>query len=224
MKKIFLTLWLVLLMGCQLKDGPVKPSVSEPELKEYSEAFVEESAIEEVKSIDPLGVDSEIGLPVQPTLGSIRLIEYFDYACEHCQAIQESIQYLKSTFGDKIEIESKPFIVYEDSRAMSLAAECARDQGYFEEFHAAIFALKGNFSETTILGLVRELDLNTSEFAGCITSGEKKPVLEAYHQEAVSLGIVGTPSFVLNDETVISGAYPPQILEMMLKSMIGSER
>jgi protein-disulfide isomerase len=68
--------------------------------------------------------------------------EFFDYNCPHCYSYKSVINSIKvnEEFKDKIEVQEKhlPFLK-DSSYTFAYAAEAARMQGKFEEFHDALF-------------------------------------------------------------------------------------
>ncbi len=151
---------------------------------------------------------------------SIRLTEYFDYSCPHCQRMQGALRDLKEVYGDQIVIESIPLLVYEGSRGAMLAAECARDQGKWKLFHDALFNLKGEFDERILPGLAQDLELDQSQFVECIALGDKHAVLEQYKEKAKQKGISATPTFVINNKTFVTGGYPASVFKKMIENII----
>lgn len=207
MKNVFGILLVLVLWGCGATDSAeTELPVNDSETVMEEDDFEMNDLLEELEKGDVL-----------------RVTEFFDYACVHCRQMQGALAALKQDLGDQIEIESKPLIVYEQSRGAALAAECARDQDLWDGFHQSLFALQGKLNEQTIPALVHDLGLDKELFSACIASGTKKKVLEQYQAEADSHGVSGTPSFLINGESVITGAYPPKVFEAMIKNMASKQ-
>ena len=218
MKKIFLLGFALLLWGCG--NAPVENE--EVRDNQASQGYAGQENEELVLDVSEVDEDlenflDEISLE-EPVL---EIVEYFDYSCPHCRVMQEALANLKQKLGDQIEITSYPLVVYGSSRGAALASECARDQKLWDGFHQSLFALQGSFNEQTIPALVHDLGLDKELFSACIASGTKKKVLAEYQAKADSHDITGTPSFLINGKTVISGGYPPQIFEAMIRNMVG---
>ena len=84
-------------------------------------------------TVESLGVD--FGAPEAP----VRMIEFFDYGCGYCRAFHQATRGpLHEEYVDAGQVlwKSMPFILgsWPESVPVTLAAECARDQGrdYFE--------------------------------------------------------------------------------------------
>lgn len=208
MKAIFLLGFAVVLWGCggtPTEDETVRSNEDITlDTREESDSAWADNLLEELE------VTNEV----------LQITEFFDYSCPHCRVMQEVLSDLEHDYGDKIEITSKPLVVYESSRGAALAAECVRDQKLWEGFHQSLFALQGQFNEQTIPGLVHDLEVDKELFSACIASGVKHKVLEQYQRDAEAHGVAGTPSFVINNSTVISGGYPPKIFASMIKNMV----
>jgi len=144
----------------------------------------------------------------------VTVVEYTDFQCPFCERGYKIMkdQILKDYEGKvRWVYKSLPLSFHDWAEPAAMAAECAKQQGQdrFWKMHDMIFDRQGDVS-------AQEVDARMGEFAKKIGADEKafaacyegKKTLELVHRdadEAASLGISGTPAFVVNGQ-LISGA------------------
>lgn len=84
-----------------------------------------------------------------------------------------------------------------NSEALAYSAYCAGEQGKFWQFHDRLYS--GNAEPDAVAS---ELGLNIPEFKTCQSSEGVRAFVRSEANEAASLGITGTPSFIINDRLV----------------------
>lgn len=132
----------------------------------------------------------------------VTIVEYGDYLCPLCQQLAPDLQALVE------EVPQKRRFVWKDApntdahpeaMIVALAARCAQDQGAFWPYYDALFAARGTLSSALELEqLAAQLNLDVGAFANCMASEVTRPVVLHTLQEAISLGLTGTPTFYIN--------------------------
>jgi protein-disulfide isomerase len=144
-----------------------------------------------------------------PETAPISIIEFSDFQCPFCRQVQPALTELQTRYGDKIRWSFKDLplsSIHPQAQGAAEAARCAADQGKFWEFRAAMFAstnITPELFQTTADGL----GVNSDEFKACLDSRRHREAVLADSEEAQSLGISGTPAFVING-VLLSGAQP----------------
>ena len=111
-----------------------------------------------------------------------------------------------------LETDSKVRIVWKEypilgpvSRFAARAAMAAGRQGRYYDFHVGVMSRRGQLTEAGVIGVAEKLGLNIEQ----LRRDMKDPAIEKYLQETVrlakTLGIRGTPAFVIGD-TLVPGA------------------
>ncbi len=95
-----------------------------------------------------------------------------------------------------------------DSVFAAEASECAADQGQFWAYHDLLFKYqtgknKGGFSEKNLRRYAGELGLDSSQYDECMDSNTSIPIIQEQTRLGKSLGIQGTPAFVINGKIVV---------------------
>ena len=180
----------------------------------------------EQMTIDSLGVD--FGTPEAP----VRLIEFFDYGCGYCRAFHQNTrgplheQYVDS---GRLYWKSIPFITgnWATSVPVSLAAECARDQGvgYYEAITELIFARQGDWKsasapEELAEGFAEEVGLDMERYRTCFEKDELLWRLQAQTALAEELDVRGTPTFLVIGFGPIVGALPLETFQQLIDTTL----
>lgn len=167
-----------------------------------------------------LGRTFDIELDGRPLRGPgdarVTVIEFTDYECAFCRRYFETTYpTLLSRYGDKIAYTVRHFPVsYQHKRAhrAAQAAECAGDQGRFFQYHETLFKNTRALDDRSLVGYAAQLGLNVPVFRACLESGRKSDVVDEDVQEALSRGLMGTPSFLVNGRMLV-GAQPAEVFE-----------
>ena len=177
-------------------------------------------------TIDSLGVD--FGTSEAP----LRMIEFFDYGCGYCRGFhQDTRRPLHEQYVEPGQIfwKSVPFIIgrWPASVPVSLAAECARDQGrgYFEAISALIFRHQSDWKsasapEELAEGYAQEAGLDMERYRTCFENDELLWRLQAQTEFAEELGVRGTPTFLLIGWGPIMGALPLETFRQVIDTVL----
>lgn len=82
------------------------------------------------------------------------------------------------------------------------AARCAADQDHFWAYRAVLFNNQKKWSKGDLKRFARELELDTATFNQCLDEGKHREAVERDTAEARSLGLPGTPSYMINGERI----------------------
>ncbi len=139
----------------------------------------------------------------------VLFVEYGDYNCGYCQRFaQETFPKIKEKYIDtgKLKFVWKDFVIFGDnSLVLAEAVHCAGDQGKFFEMHDKIFSntIQGLSANVLASTLAQSLNLNMSEFNGCLTTGKYVSKVEQSTTEAAGFGFGGTPTSVIDGRVII---------------------
>lgn len=150
--------------------------------------------------------------------GDVTLVEFFDYRCGYCKAMAAPMRELIE--GDPaLRVVMKEFpILGPDSLLASKAALAAAMQGGYEAMHWALYD-QTRIDEGVVRDLAGEQGLDVEQLFLDMESEAVLAHIEDNILLAQSLGINGTPSFIIGD-TVLPGAVPPA----RLSALVAQER
>lgn len=166
---------------------------------------------------DPLAIGN-IDAPVV-------LIQYAEFQCPFCGKFArdtEPILVEKYVRDGTLRIEWRDFpYLGSESTIAALAGRAAANQGKFWQFHDALFANQfppnsGNLTEPYLISVAKTLGLNTKKFQSDMRSSATKAAVERDFIEGQSIGVTGTPSFLINF-TPIVGAQPLSVFEQAIE-------
>jgi protein-disulfide isomerase len=210
----------------QLLSGGLTPSESESRGLEALRRTAPTGPAGGEVSIGELGVD--FGSAEAP----VRLIEMFDYGCGYCRAFhQETRGPLHEEYVDEGQVfwKSMPFILgrWPASVPVSLAAECARDQGpeYFEAISGLLFERQSDWKaasspEDVAETYAEEVGLDMPRYRTCFESDEFLWRVQAQTGLANELGVRGTPTFLIVGWGPIPGALPLETFREVLDTVL----
>jgi protein-disulfide isomerase len=138
------------------------------------------------------------------------LIEYSDFQCPACKAYAPLVEQMKELFGDQLAVVYRHYpltSIHQQAELAAQAAEAAGKQGAFWEMHDLLFERQTEWSrnrraEQLFIDYAEELGLNKNQFVSDLKSAEVKGLVKADSQNAVRLGLTGTPTFFLQGERI----------------------
>ena len=134
----------------------------------------------------------------------VTIVEYSSFSCGYCNRVRSTLDQILKTYSNDVKIVYKHFDRGGTDSKTSQATECAGEQNKFWEMHDEIFD-KGSSGD--LVGYASNIGLDVSSFETCLDSGKYASKVEQSTAEAISLGIRGTPGFIINGQ-LVSGAQP----------------
>lgn len=151
--------------------------------------------------------------------GDVTVVEFFDYACPHCKTVATSVKQL-------LRDDPKVRLVYKElpvlgaaSVTAARAALAAREQDKYYAFHDALMTSTVPLSEPVILRLAAQVGLDVDRLKQDMASPAVSDALKKNAALAQTIGVSGTPAFVIGDDFA-PGAVPLA----RLKEMVGRAR
>lgn len=147
--------------------------------------------------------------------GDVTLVEFMDYRCGYCRRAAPDVNDLVEFDGDiRFVIKEFPILGEQSMMASRFAIatkQVAGDEAY-KAVHDALIAYKGEVNETALKRLGETLGLETGPILDHMDSAKVSEVIASNHQLAQTLGISGTPSFVMGDR-LLRGYMPRKAME-----------
>jgi len=191
MKQIFTCFFIGLLLVCSInscrRPAPVKP------LK--SETWVAPSK----------GADNAL----------ITIHEFSDFECPFCGMVTQTIDSVMKRYNGKVKLyfNQFPLPFHKNAHIAAEAMLAAYDQGKAWEMHDAMFSAREIFEQNGIDGLcslAANIGLNVSKFRSDLVRRIYRDRVEKEIEFGQSVGISGTPSFLINGVMVV-GSQPEEV-------------
>lgn len=134
--------------------------------------------------------------------GDITVVEFFDYRCGYCKRAAGAVTQLQKE-DRRVRVIYKDFpILGEASELAAKAALASKAQGKHQAFHEALLASKGDVTKNSLLSLAGEIGLDSKRLEADMANPEWQAVIERNRALAKTLGISGTPGFIVGTELV----------------------
>lgn len=136
--------------------------------------------------------------------GDVTIVEFFDYQCPYCKAVDPRLQQLLKD-DPKIKLVSKEFpVLTPESVVATRAALASVKQGKYEPYHHAMLAHKGRLTEADIYRIAGEVGCDLDRLkTDMIDPAVDKYIFDTMNL-ARSLRIAVVPGFIVNGK-VLSG-------------------
>jgi len=129
--------------------------------------------------------------------GDITVVEFFDYNCGYCKRVTPTIKAVMEK-DPNLRVVYKEFaILGPQSITAARAALAAQKQGKYKEFHEGL--MMGQSDENSIAALTNLLGMDYSKLRKDMADPKIQQVLQKNYQLATTLGINGTPAFVIGE-------------------------
>lgn len=159
------------------------------------------------------------------------LVEFSDFRCGFCgRFAAESLPQLRQEYIDtgKVRFAYKHLaILGPDSVRAAEASECAAEQEKFWDFHNLVFVDQAQnhspLTENNLVKLADSVGIDTTTFRDCLSSGRYTQQIIRESQTVQSLGVRGTPGFLVNG-VFISGAQPFEIFQQVIDEQLTSAK
>jgi protein-disulfide isomerase len=150
------------------------------------------------------------------TLGSpdapVTVVLYADFQCPACKRAElDVVPRLEEEYvlPGKVNIEFRMFpFLGQESWDAAQAAEAAREQGKFWEYHDALWNAqagenRGAFRYDRLVELAREVGLDVERFEATLTSNVYLDPIQQEADAAREAGVASTPTFFIGGEKIV---------------------
>jgi protein-disulfide isomerase len=163
----------------------------------------------------------------------LTLVEFTDYQCPFCGRFETTtFPEIKKNYIDtgkvRFILRDLPLDFHPFALKAAQSVHCAGDQGKYWEMKELVFKNQNKIDVDSLAGYAKDLSLNGDTFKSCMADGKHLKEIGDEAKYAASLGITGTPTFVLGkavgdsvEGRVIVGAQPLAVFEAAINEMLG---
>jgi protein-disulfide isomerase len=167
--------------------------------------------------------DMRIGSLAAP----VTITEFSDFQCPVCGRLYRALEKIRARYGDSVTIVYRNYPLNElhpAARSAAAAAECAAQQGQFENYYKALFERQDTLDRVNWSAIARRVGvIDTNAFSLCLTTATVATKLKTDSLAATSLGIPGTP-LVLVNEWMYRGAPTQATLDSVISHELAKSR
>jgi protein-disulfide isomerase len=147
----------------------------------------------------------------------VSIVEFSDFQCPYCSKVRPTLDRIEKEYGGQVAIVFKhlPLGMHPKAPAAHVAAEAAHQQGKFWEMHDLIFANQRQMSTAQYEEYAQQIGLDVDRFKKDVASPALKKRVAADAALAASVGITGTPAFLINGR-YLSGAQPFAAFKLLI--------
>ena len=172
----------------------------------------------------------------EPFLGKsdapLTLVMFTDYQCPFCNRFEtQTLPEIKRQYIDtgklRFVVRDLPLPFHPNASKAAEAAHCGEEQGKYWELREKLVANGDKLDAKLLFEYARQVGLDVARFSACLESGRQAEKIKASSSLAASIGISGTPSFVIGrskgdsvDGATIVGAQPFAAFDQKLKELL----
>jgi len=139
----------------------------------------------------------------------VTVIEYADFQCPACAGVSPLLKRILETEKSKVRLIYRHFpltSIHDKAMITAEAAEAAGAQGKFWEMHALLYDRQREWASKAadampdvLAGYAQELGLDVAQFSQALAQHTYRAKVQQQYDDAIALGLPGTPSFIFND-------------------------
>jgi protein-disulfide isomerase len=139
----------------------------------------------------------------------VTILEFSDFECPFCGRVGPTLQQVLSTYPNDVRVAfvQLPLPFHKNANPAAQAALAAHEQGKFWPYHDLLFANQRALTRPDLEKYAEQLGLDMMAFRSALDSNKYNAEVEAQLAYAGSVGVNGTPGFLVNG-VAISGAVP----------------
>lgn len=159
-----------------------------------------------------------------PSADGVVAILFSDYQCPFCAELDHSLDSIVRTdFEGRVEVLVRHFPleqIHPFARTAAVAAECARREGRFPEYHRAVLTRQRQLGPHSFAEIARDVGIGDSTaFERCVRDPSVDSIVELDVAAGNRLGMRGTPYLILGD-SIYPGALAPSMLSDRLRAAL----
>ena len=214
-----------------IKEDPVTVMNALRESAKKAEKQMAEKALEE-QFKNPLEIETEGRVTFGEEEAPITIVEFADFQCFYCAKASKSMSALRDKYDGKVKLVYKNFPLsfhkFAKPAAEYFEAVALISHDKAREFHDEIFDNFDDYAKLSEEGeinkalkkIVKKIDVNMKEIKDNLETAKK--TVQADMEEALKLGVGGTPSFFINGIDAKGGRFE-MIIEKLLQDIEGKK-
>jgi protein-disulfide isomerase len=168
--------------------------------------------------IKPVNYEASEGFTVGDPDAPVKVVVFSNYTCGYCKIYSETLE--KDFITDYVETGNVFYryvnIPYNDEGSLNAAeaSHCAADQDKFFEYKTLLYTYASaaeGFAIDKLVNYSEAAGLDVEEFKSCMDNDNFANSYLEDRRYAQSVGVTGTPTFLVNDQLVMSSELIPTV-------------
>ena len=142
---------------------------------------------------------------IGPEDAELTIIQFGSFSCPYTKKAEPILQEVIDYYEGKVNFQVKSFIIpwHNQSLESGVAANCAKEQGMYTEYHKQLFTYQKFLGNETFKQIAKNIGLNETLFWECYSSMKyKQEVLDDAEMGRMA-GVPGTPTFFIGDQKIV---------------------
>jgi len=164
-----------------------------------------------------------------PSGAPVRIVEYSDFECPSCRAVQKEVQDLFKNYPGKIQLTFRhfPLTSHKWSIYAHQAAECMNAQGKFWPFHDMVYERQNEWAVgltppvDALAKYARDCGADMNLFSACMTNVAVTREIYAEKEEGNKRQVTATPTFFLGEERFVGPKEMQERGENAIRKVLG---
>lgn len=190
---------------------------------EATEPQVREAFDQKYKTEGTVKIDVSKAPSVGPDDAPVKLVEFYDYECPHCQMFKPLLEQVLAERQGKVQLHYMmfPLEMHHDSKSAAQAAVAAHELGKFHEMHDLLFAKSPAHTHDDVVGYAKQIGLDPAKFEAAYQAAGAQVASDMAQGEAA--GVDATPTLYFNDRKY-QGPMHPKYIEMWIDEELAVNR
>jgi len=215
----------------QISEKELKDEIAKLELK------ILQKQLPVKQQSPPIKISEDSDPVIGDTDAPITIIEFSDFQCPFCARFH--VQTLPTIMDEYINKGTVKLVfrdfpiqsIHPNAVPASVAAECANEQGKFEEMYDTLFEKQNEWNNQEMSKALdlfsqyaSEMQLEQKEFDSCLKNGKYIEEIKKDLDDGRAYGISGTPGFFIGNERIgfveLKGAQPFESFKKVIDTQL----
>lgn len=194
-------------------DNPGVLVKASEKLRQQTEHKQESTTMTAIKNNKAALFDDKASPATHNPHATVYIVEFFDYQCSHCKAMEPVIENLLEK-NNNLKVIYKELPIFGGiSQYAAQAALAANEQGKYVVFHQALMNTPAPLTEGKVIAIAKKLGLNVDKLKQDMTKANITQAIKSNFALAQKLQLLGTPALVLSNKAQTQFRFIPGAID-----------